>query len=420
MPDITRNSPPPTKGETLQSAMAAALQIMLLLAIVWRAAAFAGLLGPEMDKVFVDFNAIHLAGRMALQGTLLSAYDTHSMFAAEAAVGDAATPMSWAYPPQFDLIAATIALLPRGLAYLLFMLPTFAAYIFVLRRLAGERFMEAFVLTFPALLVTIMTGQNGLMTGAFVGFFALATLRGRSLAGVPLGLMVIKPHLAVGLTVLTLVRRRWSAIAVAVAVTLGSGALATLAFGVGVWPAFLTGARQSSALLSDGAYLMYRLSSVYAAIRSFGAPLGPAMAAQVITAVLSVGLVIYTIRCRWPARLQLGMAVLCTLSISPYIYDYDMAIFGIAMALILPDLLARVSRLEHAAFITLAAVSTGWSATLTVLFGQGRDVSPQVIAAHSVSVSGLTYLVLIAFAAVVLRRPLGAKDAVPHAGLATI
>ncbi|MDE3028950.1 MAG: DUF2029 domain-containing protein, partial [Paracoccaceae bacterium] len=409
MPDITRNSPRPTKRETLQSAVAAALQIMLLLAIVWRAAAFAGLLGPEMDKVFVDFNAIHLAGSMALHGTLLSAYDTHTMFAAEAAAGGGATPMSWAYPPQFDLIAAMLALLPRGLAYLLLMLPTFAAYIFVLHRLASKRFMEAFALTFPALLVTIMTGQNGLMTGAFVGFFALATLQGRSVAGIPLGLMVIKPHLAVGLTVLTLARRRWSAIVVAAAFTLGSGALATLAFGVGVWPAFLTGARQSSAILSQGAYLMFRLTSAYAAIRSFGAPLGLAMAVQIVTAVLSVGLVIYTVRCRWPARLQLGMAVLCTLSISPYIYDYDMAIFGIALALLLPDLLARVSRFEYAAFITVAAVSTGWSAALTVLYGHGGDVSPQEIAAHTVSVSGLTYLALIAFVAVVLRRPLGAK-----------
>ncbi len=420
MSDTARNSPRPSRRETLQSAIAAALQVMLLLAILWRAACFAGLLGPHLSNIFVDFNAIYLAGRMALHGTLIAAYDTHTMYAAEAAVGGAATPMSWAYPPQFDLIAATLALLPRGLAYLAFMLPAFLAYMFALHRLAGDRFLEAFAIVFPALLVTIMTGQNGTMTGAFVGLFALATLQGRSLAGIPLGLMVIKPHLAVGLTVLTVARCRWSVIAIAAAVTLGSGVLATLAFGTGVWPAFLSGARQSGALLTEGAYLMFRLTSVYAAIRSFGAPLGLAMTVQIVTAGLSMGLVAYTVWCRWSARLQLGMAVLCTLSISPYIYDYDMAIFGIALALILPDLLARASRLEHTAFIALAAVSTGWSAALTVLYGQGTDPSPQAIAVHSASVAGVTYLALIAFAAVVLRRPLGAKDAVRHQGLAVI
>ena len=421
MTNATCNRTPASFSESLRKAVTAVLHLLLLLAIAWRAKGFAGLSQATLHSTFVDFDAIRLAGQMALKGAIIQAYDIHTMYAAEmAAGGGAASSMPWAYPPQFDLIATALALLPRAAAYLLFMLPAFAVYMYALHRLARERLLETIVLVLPSLFFTILIGQNGLLTGALIGLFALITLKGGNLAGIPLGLMVIKPHLAVGLTVLTLARRRWSVIAIAAAVTIGTGALATLAFGLGVWPAFLSGARQTSALLGDGAFQMFRLSSVYAAAHSMGAPVGVAMAAQIATAVLAAGLVVYTVRSGWSAQLQLGMAVLCTLSVSPYIYDYDMPIFGVALALILPDLLARTSRLETAVFFALAAVSTVWSVALILTYGSGPAVLKQEQAGHVISISGLTYLAVIAFATVVLRRPQDANDAAPRANLVTI
>ena len=390
----------------LTSALAAALIGLLGVAILMQTAGYLGLPGAPPHAAFIDFDAFHLAGRMGLHGDMAAAYAPDRMFAAEDAAGAAGLRMPWAYPPQFDLIVAALALLPVGIAYFLFTAGGLVAYLAVLRGLAGARFAETVIATAPALIVTVYSGQNGLLTGTLTGLFALALLRGRAVAGLPLGLMIIKPHLALGLGVLVLAQARWRVLAVAVLTAVLSGGVATLVFGPGIWMDFAHGVQVTGALLQRGAFQFFRLISIYGAARALGVGAEPALAAQGAVALAAVALIAGMARSRLGPRVALGVAALGTLAISPYAYDYDLPILGVAVALLLPDLAARLRGVEAAALLALTWVATGWSVWLILRFQSGEQAERMVSAGQAVAAAGPAYVALIAVVALILwRRP---------------
>ena len=104
-----------------------------------------------------------------------------------------------------------------GLAYSLFISGSLAAYFLTLRRIACESYVPILIITFPALIINIRCGQNGFLTGALIGLTCLYLRKGSALAGLPLGLMIIKPHLAIALAVYAIANRRWKVVAIALA-----------------------------------------------------------------------------------------------------------------------------------------------------------------------------------------------------------
>lgn len=388
-----------SRKDRLVSAVAIAFLLVLIAGMLRNAVDFSGVNGSAGAARYVDFDVFHLVGRMAWRGAVAQSYSIPSMLAAEAAESSLHAQMPWTYPPQFDLIVALLALVNKGVAYLMFIGASFGAYLWILRQLAGPRFGEVVIATFPALMVCIVVGQNGFLTGALAGAFALASLRGRRIAGLPLGLMVIKPHLAVGLTVMVLARQSWGVLALATLVTLASAAVSTLAFGPGIWAAFLAGAHDAGAYLRQGAYPMYRMTSLYAAARTLGLPADAGFALQAAAALAACAATAFATLQRWPARQQVGVALLCTLAISPYSYDYDMPIFGLAAGLLAADVMLRATVTERALLLALAWLSTGWWIIVTVTHPSHQMNQDQIV-----TVSGLSYLLLIVQTLVILRR----------------
>lgn len=350
---------------------------------------------------YVDFDVFHLVGRMILHGSVNSAYDMARMFSAEAAESGVNTQMPWTYPPQFDLFVALLALVGKGTAYILFTGTTFAAYVWVLRRLAGPNFAPVVILTMPALTVCVIIGQNGLLTGALVGAFAIASLRGRAIGGLPLGLMVVKPHLAVALTVMALARHSWAVLAVATAVTLATAGLSTIVLGPGIWAAFLDGVHASGAFLKEGNYPLYRMTSLYACARTFGVPSDTALALQAALALAACSATVYANVKRFSPHLQVGIAVLCTLAISPYNYDYDMPILGVAAALLSADVIARSTMPERVALLALGWVTSGWWLVAITISGDQPSSYNQD---HLITLSGLAYPIFVGMILRILRR----------------
>ena len=232
-----------------------------------------------------DFELFHMVGRMVWRGELLDAYQIASLLRAERTMTGIVDFMPWTYPPPFDVVAALLACGPLGLSYCLFTGITLAAFLTVLRRIAGPRFALVLLAIYPAVLMTIACGQNGFLTGALIGWAALALRRDQAIAGVPLGLMVIKPHLAVAFAVLGVVRGRWHALAVAIATAGLASVIAGLVLGPAVWAAALAAAREASVFLAEGHYPLHRMISVYAALRSFGVPAEAAFLGQVFVAL---------------------------------------------------------------------------------------------------------------------------------------
>ncbi|MCF7778982.1 DUF2029 domain-containing protein, partial [Sulfitobacter sp. M220] len=102
-------------------------------------------------------------------------------------------------------------------------------------------FHTILVLFLPLTMLIIRSGQNSFLTGGLIGLTCLLALRQSRWSGVPLGLMAIKPHLALGVGIWSLLDRRWGMAVQSFAVISIFAALATLVFGTGIWAAAFGG-----------------------------------------------------------------------------------------------------------------------------------------------------------------------------------
>ncbi|WP_209425798.1 glycosyltransferase family 87 protein [Pararhodobacter sp. SW119] len=370
---------------------------------------------PELGaaNTLVDFDAFYLVGLLIGEGRLEEAYHFGSMRAVQHAFNGSDSFMPWTYPPQFNLIAALLPMAGRAVAYSIFIAVTLAAYVLVLRRIAGHHLTFVLLALLPVLMVTALIGQNGFLTGALVGAFCLMLLSGRASAGLALGLMVIKPHLGVALGVLVLARGDWRVLAVAAATVVFSSGLATLVFGVSIWAAFLGGVHEAGGFLQAGYYPMFRMTSLYAALHTLGIAPQHALLAQATVAAAALTAVIWTAR-RWQLRHALAVACFASVAISPYTYDYDMTIFGVGLALIAREIVTRCSAAQKGMLVCLCWLGGAWGMLGTYTLPMQTDPNYAEVLQSTLSMSGPIYLLLLALGAFCLARPaarLGGRSA---------
>lgn len=356
-----------------------------------------------------DFDTFHIAGRMALSGRAADTYSAPRLFAEQQRATGTSRFMPWSYPPQFTAFAMMLGALPPWLAYGLFAGASLAAYLAVLGRIAGPHLPGVVTALAPVISITIHTGQNGFLTGALAGAFLLAFEKRQARGGLPLGLMAIKPHLAVGIALLAVIAKRTGAIALAMATAAASSLLATLLFGLRIWPAFFNAAHQATILLAGNYYPLYRMTSIYACLRSAGFSAGASMTIQGLGAAIALGsIVALWIKAR-DSRLVPATAAIGSLFVSPYCYDYDLPILGIAIAYAIVGLLARARTGELAALTLLAWLIPGWGivAWYAHRFAHPGETGPETAAtlgAHAWSFPALGLIALAVAASLILRR----------------
>ncbi|MDN5003416.1 glycosyltransferase family 87 protein [Bradyrhizobium sp. GCM10027634] len=301
-----------------------------------------------------DFAAFHIVAQRIWLGDVDLTYQFASFTKMQmAAAGGTTGVMPWTYPPQFDLLLAPLAFLPGWAAYLLFTTLTLAAYLMTLRAIAGSNFAPALVVFFPAIAITIGVGQNGLLTGALIGLVCINAERRPVLSGIALGVMVIKPHLAVAAGIYMLLTRNWRAVLTGAIVVVASSLACTLAFGPQIWLAWLGSIREAAGYLEDGRYQLFRMISSYAALYNAGLPPAGAFWGQMAMAALALVTVALAIARGPSSRFALGVVAVASVMISPYAYDYDLPIVGIGLALLLPELAGLASPRERGAIYAL-------------------------------------------------------------------
>ncbi len=357
--------------------------------------------GGWADRELVDFDAFHIAAQRVWLGDLDQVYRFEMFLEMQrAAAGGATGFMPWTYPPQYNLLIAPFAFLPVGIGYLLFATATFALYIATLRALARDHLAHVLMVLFPAIAITIGCGQNGLLTGALIGLVCLNVERRPLLAGLALGVMVIKPHLAIAVGLCLLATRRWLALAAAAAVVLASSLLCTLLFGWQIWTAWLGAVRESASYLEQGFYPLFRMVSAYAALYTAGFTAKAAFWGQLVVTALALFAVVlaafFNAACRLSGRLLFGTATITSVMISPYAYDYDLPMLGVGLALLLPDLDKVANPGERSVIYGLILIAGGYgqlqSARLTAEFGQKADFSEHFLPA----IAGLAMTLLLA------------------------
>jgi hypothetical protein len=186
-------------------------------------------------------------------------------------------------------------------------------------------------------------------------------------------MMVIKPHLALGLGLATLLKRQWRVVALSLGVVAISSAIASAILGFGIWAAFLDGASAAGGNMEEGHYPLFRMTSVYAAAFTAGASADLALAVHAAAAAVGVGSIVLAFSMGWPIARFLAVSLFASLSISPYNYDYDMPALAIALALLLPCIKQFALLHEHILLILSGWLCTGWGWAIYIWFQDGTE-----------------------------------------------
>lgn len=301
------------------------LALFFLVSVVWIFMS-KDMVDPKGKPLGYDFITFWAASYLGLAGHAPDAYNIVSIFGAEKiAVPASESVFAWYYPPSFYLLILPLALLPYGVAYFAFILPTLAAYLLILRRIVRGNNAMWCLAAFSGLWLNIFHGQNAFLTAAIAGVALLCMKQRPILAGVFIGLLAIKPHLALLFPVALIAIGAWRTFFAAAVTASFFMAIGTVVFGVETLKACLGSLGYARMFLEGGILPWPKMPTVFAFLRLLGAPVE---GAYIVHAVIAVGAAIAVWRvwrhCQdWGLR---GAALMtATFLVSPYVFDYDLA-----------------------------------------------------------------------------------------------
>ncbi len=311
------------------------VSIFAITMVWWTARSLPGLVDPRGKPVGYDFIAFWSAARLAIEGRPEAAYDWFAIRAAHrlAVPNIGEKVFLWHYPPTYLLMVLPLGFLPYLAALGAFLATTIGLWAALVRKVLPDRRAWIVAAAFPGGLVNVMHGQNGFLTAALAGFALLALQNQPVLAGVLIGLLAIKPHLAILFPIALIAAGRWRAFWSAAVTTLGFTGVSIAAFGWSTIEAFLHDLPTVQRLI-DGGFLPWgMMPSPYVFALSLGTPTSAAMALQVAVAIA-------TAVCVWiawrtpeaPFEARAAVLVIGALLVSPYVFYYDLTWAGLGMA----------------------------------------------------------------------------------------
>ncbi len=323
-----------------------------------------GLVDAQGRPLGTDFSSFYAAGTHVLDGNPAAPYDLARQYAREQAIFGASTPFyGWLYPPFFLFIAAVLALMPYGAALATWQAVTLGFYLLVIRAILATSTLRPstadvpvsgrerglpdhlwflLALAFPAVLINIGHGQNGFLTAALIGGALSALDRRPIVAGVLFGLLAYKPQFGLMIPIVLAASARWRAFSAAVVTVAFLVVAATLVFGWDVWHAFVESTRFTRlVVLEQGDPGWYKMQSVFAWARMWGAPIPLAYALQGAVVAGLVAALIGLWRSATPYSLKAAAFCLATILATPFTFDYDMMVLAPAIAFFAADGLTR-------------------------------------------------------------------------------
>ena len=309
--------------------------IFVVVFIVWFGMSLPGLVDPRGKPIGYDFMAFWSAAQLALAGRPEAAFDGPTIAAVQHEIV-AFLPniwFPWHYPPIFLLVAVPLGLLPYSAALAIFVLGSAVLWAALVRQILPDPRAWIVAAATPAGLITLVDGQNAFLTAGLAGFALLWLDRRPVAAGVLVGLLAVKPHLAVLFPLALLAEGRWRSIVVA-ALTVLALSLASLAlFGWASWAAFFHHLAVSEAMADQGAVPWGTMPSAMVFALSLGVPVRVADLAQGLVALFAAGCVWRTWR-NPEAEFEAKAATLAagSLLVSPYLFYYDLTWAALAIA----------------------------------------------------------------------------------------
>jgi len=294
-----------------------------------------GLLGGGFGEADtrIDFHDVWAGASLAADGEASAAYDDARLAAEQEGLpGSNSGFFKWLYPPPFFLLVAPLGLLPWLVAFVAWVAVTAGIALTAARRIGGQWMVLAAFLA-PATFFNFLIGQNGMLTA---GLFAwgMLLLRDRPVvAGAVLGLMTYKPQFFPLVLLALLAGREWRAAAAACATAVAIALVSMAAFGPATWGAFFeTTADAGRDIYRDGGFVtLEKMASVSAMVRLAGASAVISQAAQLLAGLAGATAVCLLWRRDAAPEYRFASLALATLLATPYLYQYDLTLLGLAV-----------------------------------------------------------------------------------------
>jgi hypothetical protein len=296
--------------------------------------------------VFGDFRGFYHAGELVRTGHSAELYDRLITITRG---GDLAPPFM--HPPAVALLFVPFSVLPYGAAMWLFAATSVAAWAVACHvamrefKTASVRREVAIALRFAPVVYSLAYGQLTAVLALPLIAFVVSLRRSRDLAaGAALGLLAIKPQLALGLLVYLLLQRRLYAVL--------SSALVGGAVTAASYVLFPDAARRYASVSAE----MFRWTRLASArpwsqigfFRLGTNTLDPLSreAGTVVGAALTLAAFAWLVRVALPKEetasrpwdLALAVVIALSLALSPYLFHYDAGLFFVAFMLVEPRL----------------------------------------------------------------------------------
>lgn len=268
-----------------------------------------------------DFQAFWSAARLTVLDRPEAAYDLEVLAMLGREIGRSEV-FAFVNPPPFLLPIVPLGWLPYPLAWWVWIAVSYGLWLAVSRRyLPGY---TGAVAGFPGALIAAWHAQTGFFMGAIQAGAAVLMERRPFLAGLCVGALVMKPHLAVLFPVAFLAGRHWRAIAGSACGTIGLLVLAWAALGTETMLAYPESWKASRYLIESGSTDFFlRQCTVFAAARVAAGP-QLAMIAQAGATLLAALAVWHAWRGDWSTEAKFAVLFAATPLATPYLFNYDL------------------------------------------------------------------------------------------------
>jgi hypothetical protein len=295
---------------------------------------------------------------MALEGHAPLAYDWRSHWEMQKQTHGIDMFFPWSYPPVFLLAAAAVAALPYVPALALWQGISLTVGLAAFRAILPQPRALLFALGFPGVLVCLGHGQTGFLTGALLAGAVLALPRNAWLAGMFFGLLVYKPQFGLLIPFVLMAGGYWRAIAGATVTVLASFAITYALWGWPVWGAFLESIPLTQKVVFEtGNTGFEKFQSIFAWVGLWGGPLQLAYGLQALVTLAVLGVCVWMWHSAVAYRLRGAALLTGVLLSSPYVLDYDLIAFGMALALLVAHGMERGFLPWEKTFIALAWIA---------------------------------------------------------------
>ena len=287
--------------------------------------------GKVLGEDFVDF---WVGSLFALSGQGALAYDLESLRAIILEVARAPIePYLYSYPPSFMLLTLPLAMLPFGIALLMWTLGGGLALYALLRRVLDKSAALFVMLGSPALFVNAVFGQTGALSAVFFGGGLMLLGSHPLTAGILLGLLSFKPHLGLLLPVALVFGGHWRAFIGASLSVLTLFMASAAVIGVEAWMAFPDRIADMQTIVSlHGQGLWHRIPTTFISARLLGFEPNLAWGFHIPVALIAM----ITVARIWKSDVlpssKAVVLVLAALLATPYAWDYDMVVLTVVVA----------------------------------------------------------------------------------------